>query len=69
MPKRSAGILLYKRSAGELLVLLAHHGGQLWQKSDLGAWTIPKGEFESGEAPEESLTSRSPTRSSVPGRG
>ena len=53
MPKRSAGILLYKRGAGELLVLLAHSGGPFWQKRDLGAWTIPKGEFESGEVPED----------------
>ena len=52
MPKRSAGVLLYKRSAGELLVLLAHPGGPFWQKRDLGAWTIPKGEFDSTEAPE-----------------
>ena len=52
MSKRSAGILLYKHSAGELLVLLAHPGGPFWQKRDLGAWTIPKGEFDSGEAPE-----------------
>jgi predicted NUDIX family NTP pyrophosphohydrolase len=52
MPKRSAGILLYKRSAGELLVLLAHPGGPFWQKRDLGAWTIPKGEFGSDETPE-----------------
>lgn len=53
MSKRSAGILLYKRSAGELLVLLAHPGGPFWQKRDLGAWTIPKGEFASGEAAED----------------
>lgn len=53
MPKRSAGILLYKRSAGELLVLLAHPGGPLWQKRDDGAWTIPKGEFGSGETAED----------------
>ena len=52
MAKRSAGILLYKRSAGELLVLLAHPGGPFWQKRDLGAWTIPKGEFDSSESPE-----------------
>jgi predicted NUDIX family NTP pyrophosphohydrolase len=52
MPKRSAGILLYKRSAGELLVLLAHPGGPFWQKRDLGSWTIPKGEFGSDETPE-----------------
>jgi predicted NUDIX family NTP pyrophosphohydrolase len=53
MVKRSAGILLYKRSAGGLLVLLAHPGGPFWQKRDLGAWTIPKGEYESGELPED----------------
>jgi len=52
MAKRSAGILLYKRNAGELLVLLAHPGGPFWQKRDLGAWTIPKGEFDSTESPE-----------------
>jgi predicted NUDIX family NTP pyrophosphohydrolase len=52
MSKRSAGILLYKRGAGELLVLLAHPGGPFWQKRDLGAWTIPKGEFDSNETPE-----------------
>jgi predicted NUDIX family NTP pyrophosphohydrolase len=51
MAKRSAGILLYKRLGGELLVLLAHPGGPFWQKRDYGAWTIPKGEFDSDEAP------------------
>jgi predicted NUDIX family NTP pyrophosphohydrolase len=53
MTKRSAGILLYKRLGGELLVLLAHPGGPFWQKRDYGAWTIPKGEFDAGEAPED----------------
>jgi predicted NUDIX family NTP pyrophosphohydrolase len=53
MTKRSAGILLYKRPGGELLVLLAHPGGPFWQKRDYGAWTIPKGEFDAGEAPED----------------
>jgi predicted NUDIX family NTP pyrophosphohydrolase len=53
MAKRSAGILLYKRSAGELLVLLAHPGGPFWRHRDDGAWTIPKGEFDSDEAPED----------------
>src|SRR5882757_5588669 len=52
MPGNSAGILLYKRSAGELLVLLAHPGGPFWRQRDLGAWTIPKGEFDSGESAE-----------------
>jgi predicted NUDIX family NTP pyrophosphohydrolase len=53
MAKRSAGILLYKRDASELLVLLAHPGGPFWQKRDLGAWTIPKGEYDASEAPED----------------
>jgi predicted NUDIX family NTP pyrophosphohydrolase len=53
MTKRSAGILLYKCLGGELLVLLAHPGGPFWRKRDYGAWTIPKGEFDAGEAPED----------------
>ena len=51
MPKRSAGILLYRRSHGELEVFLVHPGGPFWVKKDLGAWTIPKGEYEDGEEP------------------
>ena len=46
--KRSAGILLYRRSP-ELEVLLVHPGGPFWAKKDLGAWSIPKGEHEEGE--------------------
>jgi predicted NUDIX family NTP pyrophosphohydrolase len=48
MPKRSAGILLYRRN-GALEVLLVHPGGPFWAKKDLGAWSIPKGEYEDGE--------------------
>ena len=51
MAKRSAGILLYRHSAGELQVFLAHPGGPFWAKKDLGAWTIPKGEVGEGEDP------------------
>jgi predicted NUDIX family NTP pyrophosphohydrolase len=47
--KRSAGILLYRFEAGEPRVLLVHPGGPYWTKKDLGAWTIPKGEYEEGE--------------------
>jgi predicted NUDIX family NTP pyrophosphohydrolase len=39
----SAGLLLYRRTAGGLEVLLAHPGGPFWAHRDLGAWTIPKG--------------------------
>jgi predicted NUDIX family NTP pyrophosphohydrolase len=51
MPKRSAGILLYRRRGGDLEVLLVHPGGPFWAKKDLGAWSIPKGEYDQGEDP------------------
>lgn len=51
--KRSAGILLYRIVAGELQLLLVHPGGPYWAKRDLGAWTIPKGEYEDGESPRD----------------
>lgn len=48
--KQSAGILLYRESAGLCEVLLVHPGGPFWAKKDDGAWSIPKGEF-TDEAP------------------
>jgi predicted NUDIX family NTP pyrophosphohydrolase len=51
MAKLSAGILLYRRRAGELEVLLVHPGGPFWSKKDIGAWSIPKGEAAPGEDP------------------
>lgn len=53
MPKQSAGLLLYRRGDAGLEVLLAHPGGPFWAKKDLGAWSIPKGEFLEDEAPVE----------------
>jgi predicted NUDIX family NTP pyrophosphohydrolase len=51
MAKRSAGILVFKRvQHGDIRVLLVHPGGPFWAKKDLGAWSIPKGEFNDGEA-------------------
>jgi predicted NUDIX family NTP pyrophosphohydrolase len=49
--KRSAGILLFRVVAEEPQVLLVHPGGPFWAKKDLGAWSIPKGEYEEGEDP------------------
>ena len=50
MPRaRSAGIVLYRAGAAGLEVLLVHPGGPFWAKKDLGAWSIPKGEYEPGE--------------------
>ena len=41
---------MFRRSS-PLEVFLVHPGGPFWRKKDLGAWTIPKGEYESGEEP------------------
>jgi predicted NUDIX family NTP pyrophosphohydrolase len=49
MAPRSAGILLHRRRAGELEVLLVHPGGPFWRGRDEGAWMIPKGLVEEGE--------------------
>jgi predicted NUDIX family NTP pyrophosphohydrolase len=49
MAKRSAGILLYRRGADGIEVLLVHPGGPFWQRKDMGAWSIPKGEVGDGE--------------------
>ena len=51
MPKASAGILLYRRRAGGLEVFLVHPGGPFWARRDEGAWSIPKGEIDSGGDP------------------
>jgi predicted NUDIX family NTP pyrophosphohydrolase len=49
MPKRSAGILLYRQRGAEPELLLVHPGGPFWQRKDLGAWSIPKGEYSEGD--------------------
>jgi predicted NUDIX family NTP pyrophosphohydrolase len=52
MPKRSAGILLYRLTDESVLELwLAHMGGPFWARKDAGAWSIPKGEYAEGEDP------------------
>ncbi len=50
MAKVSAGLLMYRRPGNRLEVLLMHPGGPLHAKRDEGAWSIPKGEVEPGEA-------------------
>ena len=48
--RKSAGLLLYRRtSRGGLEVLLVHPGGPFWTNKDEGAWSIPKGEFSDDE--------------------
>lgn len=49
--KRSAGLLLFRRSGSAVEVLLAHMGGPFWARRDAGAWSLPKGEYLPDEAP------------------
>lgn len=62
MPRRSAGLILYRPGAAvtgaavggspaDVEVLLVHPGGPLWAKKDDGAWSIPKGEIGDAEDP------------------
>jgi predicted NUDIX family NTP pyrophosphohydrolase len=47
--RRSAGLLLFRRSEQGLEVLLGHMGGPFFTRRQAGAWTVPKGEY----APDE----------------
>src|SRR5437899_6049640 len=40
---------MYRRGTQGLELLLVHPGGPFWAKKDLGAWSIPKGEFGDAE--------------------
>jgi predicted NUDIX family NTP pyrophosphohydrolase len=51
VPRRSAGLLVHRERSGEREVLLVHPGGPMWAKRDAGAWSIPKGEYDSSEDP------------------
>ncbi len=50
MANRSAGILLYRIKEDSPEVMLVHPGGPFWARKDFGAWSVPKGEFNEGEA-------------------
>jgi predicted NUDIX family NTP pyrophosphohydrolase len=51
MAKQSAGILLHRRRAAGTEVFLVHPGGPFYVNKDLGAWSLPKGEFDPREDP------------------
>lgn len=53
MPRRSAGVLAYRLGESVTEVLLAHPGGPYWAKKDEGNWSIPKGEYDDSESPEQ----------------
>ena len=74
MARTSAGILLHRRGAAGIEVLLGHMGGPFWAKKDDGAWSLPKGEHGPDEEPlavarrefEEELGSPAPAGDLVP---
>ena len=41
--------MLYRLVDGRVEVLLGHMGGPFWARKDVGAWTIPKGEYDANE--------------------
>lgn len=49
----SAGVLLFRLQDDDIEVLLIRPGGPYWRNKDAGAWMIPKGVIEPGEAPAE----------------
>jgi predicted NUDIX family NTP pyrophosphohydrolase len=44
-------LLIYRHGEAGVEVFLVHPGGPFWARKDLGAWSIPKGEFTDGEQP------------------
>lgn len=46
----SCGLLLYRRDADALRVLIVHPGGPFWRNRDDGAWSLPKGAADPGES-------------------
>lgn len=51
MAKLSAGILVLRYVDAQPYFLLVHPGGPFWARKDLGAWSIPKGEYVAGDDP------------------
>lgn len=49
--RKSAGILLFRKGEKGVEVFLVHPGGPFWKGKEVGAWSIPKGEFTPGEEP------------------
>jgi predicted NUDIX family NTP pyrophosphohydrolase len=49
--RKSAGILLFRKKGIEIEFFLVHPGGPFWKNKDVGAWSIPKGEFTEEEEP------------------
>jgi predicted NUDIX family NTP pyrophosphohydrolase len=42
---------MYRRVLATIEIFLVHPGGPYWSKKNEGSWTIPKGEYDTGEEP------------------
>jgi predicted NUDIX family NTP pyrophosphohydrolase len=51
VPRKSAGLLLYRRHRRRIEVFIVHPGGPFFARRDEGHWSVPKGEIEGGEQP------------------
>ena len=51
--RRSAGILVFRVVGGAPEVLIGHMGGPFWARKDDAAWSVPKGEHEPSEDPQD----------------
>jgi len=49
--QRSAGLLVYRQGPAGVEVLIVHPGGPFWARKDLGAWSLPKGQYTESEEP------------------
>ena len=43
---------MFRRADAGVEVLIGHMGGPFWARKDDGAWSIPKGEYDSDEPPQ-----------------
>lgn len=52
-PTLSGGLLLFRRDPDGLRLLIAHMGGPFWARKDDRAWSLPKGECDPDEDPQD----------------
>lgn len=57
-PRRSAGLLPFRRGSSGLEVFLVHMAGPYWAHKDDGAWSIAKGEYDPATEDPRSVAAR-----------
>lgn len=60
---------MFRFRTGKPEALLVHPGGPFWVNRDLGAWSIPKGEFREGEDPLAAAQREFEEETGFPARG